>query len=259
MKTKNYFFVSATVAIVLYTSALGIIRSNIRMLKSDERQHINRPWGVLTDLDTIDLIDMTILSPDPNKDAELWKALYDKIAATFSERIKFQLSVRSSLDRIYKIRIEILGFESSSNHIARVQSSLTGRAPTKNGFALADVWTTEPAIKVVSMQNMHETVSAMVLEQVDEFISDYQKAKQTHPQIKSSDINDVNSVAAAAMKNPTAEPAAEYQYVASKNRPTFHKPDCRWAKKISPENLVGYKTRDDAINAGKKPCKQCKP
>ena len=109
------------------------------------------------------------------------------------------------------------------------------------------------------MQNMHETVSAMVLEQVEEFISDYQKAKQTHSQSRPSDANDANSVAAPAIKNPATESAAEYQYVASKNRPTFHKPDCRWAKKISPENFVGYKTREDAINAGKKPCKQCKP
>ena len=257
MKTGKYSLVSAFVAMILCVPALG----NVRMLKSGERQQLSRPWGALSDLDTIDLIDMTVLCSDPNKDAKLWQDLYDKVAAAFSERIRPQPNFRSSLDRIYKICIEILGFEGSPNYAARVQSSLTGRLPTKNGWTVADVWTTAPAMKVVPIQNLHETVSAMVMEQVEEFVSDYQKAKQTHPQPRPSDANDANSVAAVKepLQQTVTQPATEYQYIASKNRPTFHKPDCRWAKRISPENLVGYKTRDDAINAGKKPCKQCKP
>lgn len=59
---------------------------------------------------------------------------------------------------------------------------------------------------------------------------------------------------------PSAKSAvAGYGYVASKNSKVFHKPDCRWAKRIKPENLVGYSSRDEAIKAGKRPCKQCKP
>jgi len=34
---------------------------------------------------------------------------------------------------------------------------------------------------------------------------------------------------------------------------------CSSVKRISSDNLVGYKTRDEAINAGKRPCKLCKP
>jgi 2-keto-myo-inositol isomerase len=52
---------------------------------------------------------------------------------------------------------------------------------------------------------------------------------------------------------------AGYEYVASKNSKVFHKPECRWAKRIKLENLVGYSSRDEAIKAGKRPCKQCKP
>jgi len=52
---------------------------------------------------------------------------------------------------------------------------------------------------------------------------------------------------------------AEYKYVASKNSKVFHKPECHWAKRIKPENLVGYSSKDEAIKAGKRPCKQCKP
>jgi sugar phosphate isomerase/epimerase len=59
---------------------------------------------------------------------------------------------------------------------------------------------------------------------------------------------------------PAAKPTAtKYRYVASENGEVFHKPECRWAKRIKPENLVVYNSRDEAINAGKRPCKSCKP
>jgi len=67
-----------------------------------------------------------------------------------------------------------------------------------------------------------------------------------------------------ATSEERAEPAAKsavtkYGYVASDNSEVFHKAECRWAKRIKPENLVGYNSRDAAINAGKRPCKLCKP
>ncbi len=53
--------------------------------------------------------------------------------------------------------------------------------------------------------------------------------------------------------------AARYLYVSSKNSQVFHRPQCRSAKRIKPENLVGYNSKDEAIQAGKRPCKVCKP
>ena len=59
----------------------------------------------------------------------------------------------------------------------------------------------------------------------------------------------------------TAEeaPAAAEGYVASKNSAVFHKSDCKSAAKISEKNLIHYATRDEAIQAGKKPCAECQP
>jgi len=48
-------------------------------------------------------------------------------------------------------------------------------------------------------------------------------------------------------------------YVASASREPFHKPTCTWAKKIAAKNLESFKTRDQAIKAGHRPCKVCKP
>ena len=57
---------------------------------------------------------------------------------------------------------------------------------------------------------------------------------------------------------PAATPTSE-GYVASKNSAVFHKADCKSAAKISEKNLVQYATRDEAIQAGKKPCHECNP
>jgi phosphatidylserine/phosphatidylglycerophosphate/cardiolipin synthase-like enzyme len=48
-------------------------------------------------------------------------------------------------------------------------------------------------------------------------------------------------------------------YVASKNSQVFHKADCKSAVKISEKNLIHYSTKEEAIQAGKKPCSECNP
>ena len=53
--------------------------------------------------------------------------------------------------------------------------------------------------------------------------------------------------------------AASSPYVASKLREPFHYTSCKWAKKIDPENIVYYQTREAAIADGHRPCKVCKP
>ena len=61
----------------------------------------------------------------------------------------------------------------------------------------------------------------------------------------------VETARAAEQKQPA--------YVASVNREPFHKPSCEWAQKIAAKNREGFKTREDAIKAGHRPCKVCKP
>lgn len=55
------------------------------------------------------------------------------------------------------------------------------------------------------------------------------------------------------------EDIAEYKYVASVNSKPFHYPGCRWAKKIYSENLIGFVSRQEALDSGRRPCKVCKP
>ena len=48
-------------------------------------------------------------------------------------------------------------------------------------------------------------------------------------------------------------------FVASARSQVFHRSDCKSAGKISEKNLVHYGSREEAIQAGKKPCAECRP
>lgn len=51
------------------------------------------------------------------------------------------------------------------------------------------------------------------------------------------------------------EKKEECLYVGSKNSKTYHKPDCKWAKKIKSENIVCYKSEPEV--KGLNPCNTC--
>lgn len=92
---------------------------------------------------------------------------------------------------------------------------------------------------------------------VDSFIRDYLTANTKS--VRPADANDITTVPKEQVKPVTKPAVAEYKYVASKNSKVFHKSDCVWVQRIAPKNMVYYKTRDEAVNDGKRPCKTCKP
>ena len=58
---------------------------------------------------------------------------------------------------------------------------------------------------------------------------------------------------------PAPEPPPKVAYVASTKSIPFHLPSCIWARRILPENLQTFQTRAEAVKAGHRPCKVCKP
>jgi methylphosphotriester-DNA--protein-cysteine methyltransferase len=53
--------------------------------------------------------------------------------------------------------------------------------------------------------------------------------------------------------------ALSVEFWASKKSNKYHYPDCRWAQKIKPENLIKFKSPEEAQQAGYIPCKVCRP
>jgi hypothetical protein len=112
-------------------------------------------------------------------------------------------------------------------------------------------------------------VMSLISKHIDEFVKDFSLAnaapvlpaepnniKITTPQ-KPQTIAKPKTV--VKPQPPPTDNQTQHSYVSSKNSKIFHKPDCTWVKNILPQNLVYYKTRDEAIAAGKQPCKKCQP
>ena len=51
----------------------------------------------------------------------------------------------------------------------------------------------------------------------------------------------------------------EYKYAASKNTDVFHHINCSYVSSIKSDNLILFKTREEAIASGRSPCKKCNP
>jgi len=49
-------------------------------------------------------------------------------------------------------------------------------------------------------------------------------------------------------------------YVASGwRRKMFHRTECEWVEKLEVPSLIGFDTRQEAIDEGLEPCPECKP
>jgi hypothetical protein len=127
----------------------------------------------------------------------------------------------------------------------------------------ADVWKRKPLMEAVSLTTMSSRLTEVVLEQVQAFICAYQSAnspsrlQQLNTQNlyqRQDKVGLYKTSESLSFNQPT-----KTTFIASKNSKIFHKPECQWAQKIKPENLVIYHSRNQAINAGKRPCKQCQP
>ena len=123
-------------------------------------------------------------------------------------------------------------------------------------MAMAAVWTEASVIIPATSERVCEVISRQTLEQAEAFIAAWVASNWSKPKGLSGEATTIEKI---VTEQPAEARPAEYKYVASKNSKIFHSPDCRSVKRISPENLIGYKTRDEAVIAGKRACKLCKP
>jgi hypothetical protein len=263
MKTKKYCLGLAVVIGILCVPVLGEVELPP---PEDEPFLLAQPNPTLTGIRQLYIV---ILPPDaePNKDGLNWKDLEAAVESKISQSgikiaqaIQHEHILRSLAIPELRININMLKIVESQQYVFHIQTSLAKKVYlTKDSSQRikVDLWKTEPAMQAVSAESMPAAVTSVVIEQVEAFIHAYLAANP--PNKRPSDSNDI-SIAPEEQVKPVAESTpAGYEYVASKNSDVFHKPECSSAKRIKPENLVGYSTREEAINAGKKPCKLCKP
>jgi hypothetical protein len=263
MKTRKYYLVLAVVIGILCVPVFGEVE-----LPPPENEPLllAQPNPALMGIRQLYIV---VLPPDgePNKDGLNWKNLEAAVQSKIGEAgIKIAQAIQHehtlrSLD-IPELRIDInmLKLEEPVQYIFHIETSLAKKVYlTKDASRRikVDLWKTEPIMQAVSVEDMPAAVTSAVSEQVEAFIHAHLAANPSNK--RPSDSNDISKAVEEQVKPAAESTPAEYKYVASKNSKVFHKPDCIWVKKIKPENLVNYSSRDEAINAGKKPCKQCNP
>ncbi len=264
MKTRNHYLILAALLTILSIPALAKVEPP---LPED-------PTGILIArahprLAGIKGLHVYIAKP------EAWAKLYGLALKDLKSKIELKLTLRgiAQIPRMYngrfisspelRVDVDVLGLDNSQQYVFRVQTSLARSvhlAARPNLGFMADVWKAKAAMQAVSIQNLPPTITKVVLAQIDSFIEDYRIANP--PGKQTADANDIAALITAPtmQTKPTVKPTtAEHKYVASKNSKVFHKPDCSSAKRIKPTNLVTYGTRDKATEAGKRPCKICKP
>ena len=109
-----------------------------------------------------------------------------------------------------------------------------------------------------SKNRLTETVPVNLKLMTDNFIRDYHLANPQDGELSGNSESNIVSITSPQGQIRSGV-AGRYKYVSSKNSQVFHSPQCRSVKRIKPENLVGYNSRNELIQAGKRPCKVCKP
>ncbi len=175
---------------------------------------------------------------------DLHAQIVEVVAAVGIEHVEGQTTPLPQL----RVDIETVRLSDGGQCVYRVQTALS-RMVMLPGYdqtrMRADVWRVRPVMKAVTESDVADAIKKAVLTQAETFAGELEVARKL--QARWPDFSE----------RPSA--AGQAPYVASKNSAVFHRADCPMAGNIAERNLVTYDSRQDAIQAGKRPCKSCNP
>jgi hypothetical protein len=162
------------------------------------------------------------------------------------------------------VQIEATHVPDCGRHVYRVQASVNRVVTFSNHrdlHVLAAVWQPRPTIQVAVDERVVEAIGAAVIVQVDAFLGAYDAARRLQPRAESTPAVPPSARTGGqdGPEDAVRPSLVQFRFVASRNSSVFHRPDCRWAQNIAEKNLVGFETRDEALRAGKRGCKSCRP
>lgn len=263
MKTKKYYLIMA-VAAGFFCAA---VPCRAEQSPSGEKPVlIDQPHPAFAGIDKLNVVVLRY-GAKQDKDVPVWNELEKNVKEKLRRAgIELETPTSDNILTMPELRIYVstLSLEDSQQCAFHIRTALARAVCLKderNPVFKADIWQSAPIMQAVSADNMPAKVTDVVLEQVECFINIYKATNPTGTKSSDAGINETG-----LLKNPVKQiekdvdsTAAEHKHVASRSSNIFHKPECRWAKNISDQNLVSYKSKDEAIKAGKRPCKTCNP
>ena len=249
MKIKTYYLILAIASGLFCAASPGRAEQSPA---GEKPLLINHPHPALTG---IDKLHVAVLRYGTGFESDV--PFFKQLEATVREKlqragIELDTPTADNILSIPELRIYVttLSPENSQQRVFHIRTALARAVYLKdeqNPVFKADIWQTSPSMQAVTAENMPAKINDLVLKQTEGFILAFKASNP--PDIQVSDV---------MMSEPEAK-SATARCVASKSSTIFHKPDCRWAKNISDQNLVSYTSKDEAIKAGKRPCKTCNP
>ena len=217
-------------------------------------------------LENIDNISLTI--EYPKKAPVLKEHYWDGLKAQFEQKLrKANLNV-SSAEKVSSktdvrliVRIELLKVPDANLFAVRLETVMARQMLLTTGsdqVFIIPIPLGGHGIRFVSEKDLSDVIENVASRHIDQFLRNYQATKSWQAK-KAAQARPADTKPNPSTATLDQTQKAKYAYIASKSRKVFHKSDCRWAKRIKPENLVGYNSRNEAIKAGKRPCKICKP
>lgn len=260
MKMKNYILIPTILATAVCAYASGQSKPTA---SADKFVLLGRPNPALCCIDRVYIV---IEGPDRSrldKDRR-WQALRSEVLSEIQgvgiktlPPVSPDTAARLEIPEFH-IQIQTTESNDSQQSVFFVRSFLARQVYFNEDHSIAikaEVWGTEPVLQFVLTDRCLAETSKIALRDAKAFAHSVITArrKKVSANTFASEPNDREAAKSQRTQIPTGA------FVASKNSRVFHKPDCPFAELILPENLVTYKTRDDAIKAGKRPCKRCKP
>ena len=266
MQAKKYYLILVVILGSLCVPALSQVES---ALPEDELLLIGREHPELAGIKKLYLhID---LQAERKDDLAIQKQLHPKIENILEDvdidALNF-IPGREDVSPVLRINVDVLRLDvldqyvffnvwTSLSRAVTLANKLKDSTSKQSLIFKADVWKTKPVMKVEYTKDMPAKVTEIVLKQVESFINAWKLANPKG--IQPTDANSVSVSPTIQAQAPAPRVSTRYIYVASKNSKVFHKPQCTWAKRIAAKNLIKYRSRNDAINDGRRPCKICKP
>ena len=261
MKIKTYYLILAIVA-VSFCAAVPCRAK--QPLPVDKPLLINQPHPALAGIDKLNVVVLQY-GAKPDKDIPVFKQIETDVKEKLRRAgIELDTLTADNISSIPELRIYVssLSLEDSQQRIFHIRTALARAVCLKNEqnpVFKADIWQADPVMQAVLAENISAKITDVILKQVEGFIYAYKATNSAAKQSSEAKISESDSPAAPENQAKAGTESAAAGFLASKSSAIFHKPECRWAKNISEGNLVSYTSKDEAIKAGKRPCKSCNP
>ncbi len=159
------------------------------------------------------------------------------------------------------VRVSVLQGNKSGPCVYHIQTSFAREVYLRGSRTRmkAEIWRIDVPIGVADANECETAIRTGTIWQVDAFIAKWKRANANKMRIDTEEASNDAVTSVAERENEETGQAVQYEYVASKNSKVFHKRGCRAAARISNENLIGFGSREEAINSGRRPCKICNP